>query len=89
MFIQPLLEGPLWWVMKHHTSLYPPGTVTFLFAEIEGSTLLLSQLGKDYVNLLAERHRLLRLVFARHSGRDLIRLACLDLREKVIDKLDE
>jgi predicted ATPase/class 3 adenylate cyclase len=39
----------------------PSGTVTFLFTDVEGSTALLTQIGKDaYGDLLAEHHRLIR-----------------------------
>jgi predicted ATPase len=46
----------------------PTGTVTFLFTDIEGSTRLLSELGDDYVEVLAEHRRVLRDAFARHGG---------------------
>ena len=46
----------------------PTGTVTFLFTDIEGSTRLLQQLGDDYAEVLAEHHRVLREVWARHRG---------------------
>ncbi len=48
----------------------PSGTVTFLFTDIEGSTALLKQLGRDrYNEALAEHERLLRASFAAHAGR--------------------
>ncbi|MGQ0571370.1 MAG: ATP-binding protein [Armatimonadota bacterium] len=43
----------------------PTGTITFLFTDIEGSTLLLQQLGETYGHVLADHHRLLRAAFAR------------------------
>ena len=46
----------------------PTGTVTFLFTDIEGSTRLLQQLGDGYAEVLAEHHRVLRKVWARHGG---------------------
>ncbi len=46
----------------------PSGTVTMLFTDVEGSTRLLDALGDDYGVLLAEHHRLLRAVWARHGG---------------------
>jgi predicted ATPase len=46
----------------------PTGTVTFLFTDIEGSTLLLRELGDGYAQVLAEHHRLLRDVWSRHCG---------------------
>lgn len=36
------------------------GTITFLFSDIEGSTLLLEQLGNEYANVLADQRDLLR-----------------------------
>jgi class 3 adenylate cyclase/DNA-binding NarL/FixJ family response regulator len=47
-----------------------PGTTTFLFTDIEGSTRLLKQLGDDYVLLLDEHHRLFRTLFAENGGRE-------------------
>jgi class 3 adenylate cyclase len=46
----------------------PSGTVTFLFTDIEGSTLLLQELGDGYAEALAEHRRTLRAAFARHGG---------------------
>jgi predicted ATPase/class 3 adenylate cyclase/tetratricopeptide (TPR) repeat protein len=46
----------------------PSGTVTFLFTDIEGSTRILRDLGERYSDLLALHHRLLRDVWARHRG---------------------
>jgi class 3 adenylate cyclase len=47
----------------------PSGTVTFLFTDIEGSTRLLKQLGRErYGALLARHNELLRSVFEGHSG---------------------
>jgi len=48
----------------------PSGTVTFLFTDIEGSTRLLTELGRDrYAKVLGEHERLLRAAFAAHQGR--------------------
>jgi predicted ATPase/class 3 adenylate cyclase len=47
---------------------FPPGTVTLLFADIEGSTRLLQELGDEYAEVLADHRRTLREEFARHSG---------------------
>ena len=48
---------------------FPAGTVTFLFTDMEGSTRLLSELGRErYGQVLAEHHRLLRAAFAEHRG---------------------
>ncbi|MDX6486036.1 MAG: hypothetical protein QOF43_1189, partial [Gaiellaceae bacterium] len=47
----------------------PTGTVTFLFSDIEGSTRLLKQLGRErYGELLAAHNGLLRSAFAEHGG---------------------
>jgi class 3 adenylate cyclase len=47
----------------------PSGTVTFLFTDIEGSTRLLTALGRDrYEEALAEHQRILRTAFAAHHG---------------------
>ena len=45
------------------------GTVTLLFTDIEGSTRLLQELGRDrYVRALTEHRRLLREAFGTHGG---------------------
>jgi predicted ATPase/class 3 adenylate cyclase len=47
------------------------GTRTFLFSDIEGSTRLLDELGRDAYTAVLERHvALLRAAFARHGGRE-------------------
>jgi class 3 adenylate cyclase len=46
----------------------PNGTVTFLFTDIEGSTLLVRELGDHYRDALDDHRRLLREVFSRHEG---------------------
>jgi predicted ATPase/class 3 adenylate cyclase len=46
----------------------PSGTVTLLFTDIEGSTMLLHELGDRYANVLAEHRRLLRDAFGAHGG---------------------
>ena len=61
------LAGP---AAHERASGVPSGTVTFLFTDIEGSTQLLHQLGRDrYAEMLAEHERLLRAAFAAHEGR--------------------
>ena len=48
----------------------PSGTVTFLFTDLEGSTRLLKELGRDgYHETLDEHQRLLRAAFEAHGGR--------------------
>ena len=50
----------------------PSGTVTFLFADIEGSTKLLEQLGADqYSHLLVEQRRILRAAFDQFGGTEI------------------
>ena len=48
----------------------PSGTVTFLFTDMEGSTLLLKELGGRYSDVLEEHHRILREAFASHGGHE-------------------
>ena len=53
------------------TAKLPTGTVTFLFTDIEGSTRLLHELGREpYAAVLEEHHRLLREVIVAHDGRE-------------------
>ena len=50
----------------------PHGSVTFLFADVEGSTRLLHQLGGDrYADMLSDVQALLRTVWAAHAGHEL------------------
>jgi class 3 adenylate cyclase len=46
----------------------PSGTITLLFSDIEGSTLLLRRLGDGYAELLARHRQLLREALERHGG---------------------
>jgi predicted ATPase/class 3 adenylate cyclase len=47
----------------------PRGTVTLLFTDIEASTRLLQELGREsYIHALEEHRRLLREAFAAHGG---------------------
>jgi predicted ATPase/class 3 adenylate cyclase len=48
----------------------PTGTVTFLFADIEGSTRLLQQLGDAYADVLIECRRLIRAAVQERGGRE-------------------
>ncbi len=52
---------------------FPTGTVTFLFSDIEGSTLLLRRLGERWPNVIADHNRLLRETFAAHGGHEVDR----------------
>ena len=47
----------------------PTGTVTFLFTDVEGSTMLLHELGAElYAAALAEHRRIVREACARERG---------------------
>ncbi len=49
----------------------PTGTVTFLFTDIEGSTLLLERLREQYAGVLVQHHRLLHGTFEKHGGHEI------------------
>ncbi len=50
----------------------PTATVTFLFTDIEGSTLLLERVGdRQYADVLQDHHRLLRAAFAQGGGHEI------------------
>jgi predicted ATPase/class 3 adenylate cyclase len=49
----------------------PSGTVTLLFSDIEGSTVLLSRLGPAYAEALDGQRRVLRTAWAGHGGTEL------------------
>jgi predicted ATPase/class 3 adenylate cyclase len=48
----------------------PSGTVTLLFSDIEGSTLLLEVLGEGYDGVLDEHRRIVRNAVVVHGGRE-------------------
>ena len=49
----------------------PPGTLTFMFSDIEGSTRLLDELGSDaYTAVLERQAAILRSAFEHHGGRE-------------------
>ena len=50
------------------TTLKPTGTVTFLFTDIEGSTLLLRVLGDRYADVLRDHGRIVRDTLGREGG---------------------
>jgi class 3 adenylate cyclase len=52
-------------------STLPGGTVTFLFSDIEGSTLLLEQLGDRYQEVDREHRRILRERLGEAGGREM------------------
>ena len=49
----------------------PTGTVTILFSDIEGSTALLSRLGKRYGEALSAQRRIMRAAIDSWSGREM------------------
>jgi YVTN family beta-propeller protein len=49
----------------------PSGAVTFVFTDIEGSTLLVRKLRDRYPDVLAEHQRLLREAFSKHGGHEI------------------
>ena len=49
----------------------PTGTVTMLFADVEGSTRLLAQLGSRYADVVSAYRAVLRTAFARSGGHEL------------------
>jgi predicted ATPase/class 3 adenylate cyclase len=49
----------------------PSGTVTLLFSDMEGATVLLSRLGAAYADALDGQRRVLRAVWGAHGGTEL------------------
>ena len=49
-------------------SQLPTGTVTFLFADVEGSTKLVQSVGSSYPSLIADVRRLLREEIVANRG---------------------
>src|SRR5439155_4605525 len=61
-------------VMPRAAAHLPEGTVTFLFSDIEGSTRLLKQLGRErYGEILRVHNEVLRAAFAEHRGTEIDR----------------
>jgi predicted ATPase/class 3 adenylate cyclase len=52
-------------------TLLPTGTVTFLFTDIEGSTLLLRELGGRYADVLRDHGRIVREALEREGGAEI------------------
>ena len=52
-------------------STLPAGTVTFFFSDIEGSTMLIRQLGDAYPEALLAHHAIQREALAKHRGHEL------------------
>src|SRR5258708_31022869 len=48
----------------------PTGTITLLFTDIEGSTLLLQQVGEQYSRVLAQCRQVLRTAFQQFHGHE-------------------
>ncbi len=48
----------------------PTGTITLLFTDIEGSTLLLQHVGEQYSHVLAQCRRLLHAAFQQYHGHE-------------------
>ena len=46
----------------------PAGTITLLFTDIEGSTLLLQHVGEQYSHVLAQCRQVLRTAFQQYHG---------------------
>jgi predicted ATPase/class 3 adenylate cyclase len=49
----------------------PSGTITLLFSDIEGSTLLLNRLGTHWAEALSAQRSILRSCFATHGGHEM------------------
>ena len=49
----------------------PSGTVSMVFTDIEGSTLLLGRLGKNYLDALDGHRRIMRAAWAAHEGTEM------------------
>lgn len=49
----------------------PTGTLTLLFSDIEGSTVLLHRLGVDWGAALSAHRKILRAAFAHHAGTEM------------------
>ena len=53
------------------TPVFPTGTVTFLFTDIEGSTRLLQELGDKWGDVLQDQRRLMRAALTANNGNEL------------------
>ncbi len=49
---------------------FPTGTITLLFTDIEGSTLLLQHVGEQYSRVLAQCRQVLRTAFQQFHGHE-------------------
>ena len=50
--------------------MFPTGTVTLLFTDIQGSTQLLNRLGDEYASVLDAHREILRAAFSAHDGHE-------------------
>ncbi|MEJ2758248.1 MAG: BTAD domain-containing putative transcriptional regulator [Anaerolineales bacterium] len=64
-----LLKGAK--VSKRSAKFLSSGTVTFLFMDIEASTRLLGELGKEYKKLLIEYHNIILAAIEKWNGKEL------------------
>src|ERR1700686_477136 len=55
---------------RSHVLDVPMGTITLLFTDIEGSTLLLQHVGEQYSHLLAQCRQVLRTTFQQYHGHE-------------------
>lgn len=70
-WVRALPGGVRCWLQWLGRAFYavPVETLTFLFTDIEGSTVLLRRLGEDvYAQVLADHHSLIRSGLAAHEG---------------------
>ena len=65
-----MVVGRLALVVEESVGELPSGTVTLLFADVEGSTRLVQQLGAGYGGVLGELRRLLRRAVAEAAGEE-------------------
>ena len=65
-----LLVGPVALGKEESVGELPSGTVTLLFADVEGSTRLVQQLGAGYGGVLGDLRRLLRRAVAEAAGEE-------------------
>lgn len=49
----------------------PEGTITMLFSDIEGSTVLLQRLGASYRDVLSQQQRIMRAAIQEHGGHEM------------------
>src|SRR5258708_8827806 len=68
------LRAPVDWVVRgwgrYRVLDLPTGTITLLFTDIEGSTLLLQHVGEQYSHVLAQCRQSLHAAFQRFHGHE-------------------